>query len=217
MKTKTLRLSDIKMAEYNPRRELKPGDEEYERLKNSITEFGFVEPIIVNVRNMTLVGGHQRYNVLKDLGETETEAIVVDLDEAGEKTLNVALNKIEGDWDTVKLQELFRELSAESIERTSFSKIEIDDILHEMHAAEAAIDAGELGDADTDVTVEGNSEKNDSSQTDDDDPKPFEIYLSFSTQEAADEWLAAHGVNRAFTESRSIVLNMEEADANAVG
>ena len=113
MKTQTLKLSDIKAATYNPRKQLKPGDADYERLKNSITNFGLVEPIIVNQRNMTLVGGHQRYTVLKDLGETETEAIIVDLDEEGEKTLNIALNKIEGGWDNEKLKDILSELPTE--------------------------------------------------------------------------------------------------------
>lgn len=210
MKTKKLRLADIKMASYNPRRELKPGDEEYERLKNSITEFGFVEPIIVNARNMVIVGGHQRYRILTDLGETETEAIMVDLDEQGEKTLNVALNKIEGDWDTVKLQELFKELSADDIERTSFSKIEIEDILQDLHEAEKAVEAEEEN---AEPQPSGGSDQDDAPEAD--DMKPFEIYLSFTSQEAAEAWLAAHGVQQEFTESRSIVLNMEEANADA--
>ena len=210
MKTKRLRLADIKMAPYNPRRELKPGDEEYERLKNSITEFGFVEPIIVNERNMVIVGGHQRYRILTDLGETETDAIVVDLDEQGEKTLNIALNKIEGDWDTVKLQELFKELSADDIERTSFSKIEITDILQDLHEAEKAVEAEEEN---AEPQPSGGNEQDDAPEAD--DMKPFEIYLSFTTQEAAEAWLEAHGVQQEFTESRSIVLNMEEANADA--
>jgi len=210
VKTKKLRLADIKMASYNPRRELKPGDEEYERLKNSITEFGFVEPIIVNARNMVIVGGHQRYRILTDLGETETEAIMVDLDEQGEKTLNVALNKIEGDWDTVKLQELFKELSADDIERTSFSKIEIEDILQDLHEAEKAVEAEEEN---AEPQPSGGSDQDDAPEAD--DMKPFEIYLSFTSQEAAEAWLAAHGVQQEFTESRSIVLNMEEANADA--
>ena len=35
-------------AAYNPRKDLKPGDKEYEKLKRSIAEFGFVEPVIWN-------------------------------------------------------------------------------------------------------------------------------------------------------------------------
>lgn len=47
---KTLPVSVLKPAEYNPRKKLKPGDKEYERIKNSITEFGFADPLVVNER-----------------------------------------------------------------------------------------------------------------------------------------------------------------------
>ena len=67
MEFKKLQISDLKPASYNPRKELKPGDKEYEKIKNSITEFGYVDPVIVN-DDMTVIGGHQRLNVLKDLG-----------------------------------------------------------------------------------------------------------------------------------------------------
>ena len=62
------KIDDLKAATYNPRKDLKPGDKEYEKLKRSITEFGYVEPVIWNERTGTVVGGHQRLKVLKDLG-----------------------------------------------------------------------------------------------------------------------------------------------------
>ena len=60
-------LSELHPADYNPRVALKPGDPEYENIKNSIEAFGYVDPIIVN-SDGTIIGGHQRYNVLLDLG-----------------------------------------------------------------------------------------------------------------------------------------------------
>ena len=81
-----------------------------------------MEPLVVNLRTGNLVGGHQRYNVLLDLGHTEAEAAVVDLDEKQEKLLNVALNRIEGQWDYEKLQDLFEEFSAEDIFATGYSR-----------------------------------------------------------------------------------------------
>ena len=45
---KTLPVSDLKPAAYNPRKKLKPGDKEYEKIKNSIQEFGFADPLVVN-------------------------------------------------------------------------------------------------------------------------------------------------------------------------
>lgn len=102
MNIKRIKLADVKPAAYNPRRQLKPGEKEYEALKASISRWSLVEPLVVNLRTGNLVGGHQRYNVLLDLGHTEAEAAVVDLDEKQEKLLNVALNRIEGQWDYEK-------------------------------------------------------------------------------------------------------------------
>ena len=90
-------------AAYNPRKDLKPGDKEYEKLKRSIAEFGYVEPIIWNKTTGNVVGGHQRLKVLLDLGQTEIDCVVVELDDKREKALNLALNKIQGDWDETKL------------------------------------------------------------------------------------------------------------------
>ena len=94
MEIKKIEMGKLRPAKYNPRVELKPGDAEYEKLKRSIVEFGFVEPVIWNKRTGNVVGGHQRLSVLRDLGETMVDCVVVDLDELKEKALNVALNKV---------------------------------------------------------------------------------------------------------------------------
>ena len=98
-------------ASYNPRKELKPGDPEYEKLKRSIEEFGYVEPVIWNKRTGVVIGGHQRLRVLKDLGFTEVDCVVLDIDEQQEKALNVALNKISGEWDLPLLTSLLKDLN----------------------------------------------------------------------------------------------------------
>ena len=105
-------IDDLNPAEYNPRKRLQPGDEEYERLKTSIETFGYVDPIIINADG-TVIGGHQRLFVLRDLGYSEADVAVVDLSKADEKALNIALNKISGEWDEEKLAEIFAELDAE--------------------------------------------------------------------------------------------------------
>jgi len=74
--------SQIKAAKYNPRKDLKPGDPEYDKLRRSIEEFGYVEPVIWNKRTGNIVGGHQRYKVLIALGVKEIDCVVVDLDKA---------------------------------------------------------------------------------------------------------------------------------------
>lgn len=53
----TLPVDQLNSASYNPRKALKKGDKEYEKIKRSIQEFGYVEPIIVNY-DMTIIGGH---------------------------------------------------------------------------------------------------------------------------------------------------------------
>ncbi len=103
-------VEDLKAAEYNPRKDLKPGDAEYEKLKRSIQTFGYVEPVIWNKRTGKVVGGHQRLKVMKDLGYTEVDCVVVDLDEQKEKALNIALNKISGEWDNTLLANLLQDL-----------------------------------------------------------------------------------------------------------
>lgn len=72
-------------ADYNPRKDLKPGDAEYEKLKRSIEQFGYVEPVIWNKVTGRVVGGHQRLKVLIDMGISEVECVVVEMDEEKEK------------------------------------------------------------------------------------------------------------------------------------
>ena len=129
MNISKVNINTLKYAEYNPRIKLKPGMVEYERLKRSIQEFGYVEPIIVNDRTGLIVGGHQRLTVLKDLGYEEVDVVHVDLDSEHEKALNIALNKISGDWDAEKLEDLLRDIDLNTnldIEFTGFNRDEID-------------------------------------------------------------------------------------------
>lgn len=80
MEIKLMKLSDLKAADYNPRVDLVPGMDEYEKLKNSILEFGFVDPPIFNIQTGNLVGGHQRVAVARDLNLfEEIEVSIVDL------------------------------------------------------------------------------------------------------------------------------------------
>ena len=103
-------------ADYNPRKDLKPGDAEYEKLKRSIEQFGYVEPVIWNKTTGRVVGGHQRLKVLIDMGINEVDCVIVEMDENKEKALNVALNKISGEWDKDKLALLITDLQAEDFD-----------------------------------------------------------------------------------------------------
>lgn len=111
MEIKKVEINKLKPAKYNPRKDLKPGDAEFEHIKNSIEKFGYIDPIIYNVRNNVIVGGHQRYKVLKKLGYTEIDAVEVDMDEQTEKAANAALNKAQGDWDLEKLDLLLADIT----------------------------------------------------------------------------------------------------------
>ncbi len=67
MDLRRIKIADLVPASYNPRKTLKPSDKEYEKIKRSIQEFGYCEPVIVN-SDITIIGGHQRVTVLQDLG-----------------------------------------------------------------------------------------------------------------------------------------------------
>ena len=122
--------ADLIPANYNPRKDLKPGDPEYDKLKRSMEQFGYVEPVIWNKTTGRVVGGHQRLKVLMDMGVTEVECVVVELDEEREKALNIALNKISGDWDKDKLMLLISDLQGADfdVSLTGFDPAEIDDL-----------------------------------------------------------------------------------------
>lgn len=120
-------------ADYNPRKDLKPGDKEYEKLKRSIEQFGYVEPVIWNQSTGRVVGGHQRLKVLIDMGMTEVDCVVVELSEEKEKALNVALNKISGEWDNDKLALLIADLQGTDfdVSLTGFEPAELGSLFRE--------------------------------------------------------------------------------------
>ena len=125
-------IDKINPAPYNPRKDLRPGDPEYENIKRSLTEFGYVEGLVWNERTGNLVGGHQRLKILIGQGATEVDVSVVDLEPHREKALNIALNNISGSWDDANLLSLISELSAiEGLDATltGFSEQEISDML----------------------------------------------------------------------------------------
>ena len=128
MDIQTLPVDKLIPADYNPRKDLKPGDPEYEKLKRSLSEFGYVEPVIWNKTTGHVVGGHQRLKVLIDTGVTEVECVVIEMDTEKEKALNVALNKISGEWDKDKLSLLIADLQGADfdVSLTGFDAPELD-------------------------------------------------------------------------------------------
>ncbi len=132
MKIESVPISQIIPAKYNPRKDLQPGDAEYEKLKKSIDTWDVVEPMVWNKRSGTLISGHQRYKILKARGDKEADVSVVDLDDANEKALNIALNKISGDWDFSSLADLLLDLDGLGVDLdvTGFDAPEIEDIMN---------------------------------------------------------------------------------------
>jgi DNA modification methylase len=154
-KFKTLKLSELNPASYNPRISLQPGDATYEKLKASMNRFGCVEPLVWNQRTGNLVGGHQRLSVLKNEGVEKVRVSVVDLSLEDEKALNLALNKIQGDWDEDKLAQLLTELTSDpdfDLDITGFELGEVQSLLDGIGIEEDRIDAIE-DDFDADKTA----------------------------------------------------------------
>ncbi len=110
---------------------MKPGDPAYDKLKKAVDTFGLVEPLVWNQRTGNLVGGHQRLSVIEARGDAHVEVSVVDLDDRGEKALNLALNRHSGEWDFVSLADLLTELDAGDLdmEITGFSADELEKLM----------------------------------------------------------------------------------------
>lgn len=128
----TMQLKDLKPANYNPRIALTENDPEYQRIKSSIEQFGYVDPIIYNEQTNNIVGGHQRYTVLTDMGVEQVAVSVVNMNEEDEKVLNIALNKIEGDWDDERLKEVLETISDDKLELTGFDEDEIEALFDDL-------------------------------------------------------------------------------------
>lgn len=138
---KILPVHVLKPAAYNPRKKLKPGDKEYEKIRQSIEEFGFADPLVVNA-DMTIIGGHQRLTVAVDMGYTEVPCAVVDVDKVREKSLNIALNKITGAWDDNLLAELLQDIENSNFDvgKTGFDPPEIETLFNKVHSREVEED-----------------------------------------------------------------------------
>ena len=128
MQIKKAPVKDLVSPEWNPRQIT---TEELEKLKTSLEEFGYIEPIIVNDVNNHVVGGNQRLRALIALGYDEVDCVYVHIEDINkEKACNVALNKISGDWDEDKLRVVLEdiELSPIDIKLTGFDELELTEL-----------------------------------------------------------------------------------------
>lgn len=132
MNIRIVSIDQINAAAYNPRIDLQPEDLEYQKLKRSIEQFGYIDPIVWNERTGNMVGGHQRYKIMaNEQGCTELAVSVVNLDDQQERLLNIALNKVSGRWNDEALAQLLAELQDDGadLELSGFDQEEIDDLV----------------------------------------------------------------------------------------
>ena len=146
MQLEEIQITDIIPSDYNPRR---ISEEEYDKLAKSLNNFGVVDPIIINLQNNHIIGGHQRYDVLHeqyiqdnnkygklhllrlgDIGWVFPDTQLKIKSDDHEKALNLALNKISGEWDEIKLAPLLEDLSLKGfdIELTGFDEPELKEL-----------------------------------------------------------------------------------------
>jgi len=125
------RLDELVPADYNPRR---ISDEALAGLGRSVEEFGYVEPIVWNKRTNRVVSGHQRMKVLARKGVEEVDVVVVDLDEARERALNVTMNNqtIQGEWDEAKLLSLLDDLKGLDLDEGLHGGLRLDALLESL-------------------------------------------------------------------------------------
>jgi len=105
------------------------------KLRRSIERFGFVEPVVARRRDRVMIGGHQRWLVAKEMGLTTVPVVFVEVSEAEARALNLALNKISGEWDVPRLGELLEDLrDLPDFDHTlsGFDDREIEEILTEL-------------------------------------------------------------------------------------
>lgn len=121
MQLETRKIKDLKYYIGNPR---KISREMLNRLRDSIEKFGLVEPLVVNLNN-EVIGGNQRLRALIELRIEETPVVVVDLPKDKEKALNLALNKIQGEWDEELLKEFVEGLEQSTLLDVGFTLEEI--------------------------------------------------------------------------------------------
>ena len=150
MELKKIKLSEIKEAEYNPR---KITAEALEGLKKSIERFGQIENLIVN-KDMTLISGHQRKKAMEELGEKEAWCKMVDMNKVEEKILNITMNNtaISGDFDVDLLKELVEEISKEDMQ--AIEDLLIDNVVVEIEKIGTLEDIGDTVDSFSDKNKE---------------------------------------------------------------
>ena len=180
MKIQKANINDLISPEYNPR---EITEEEMDKLKLSIEEFGYVDPIIVNEVNNHIIGGNQRYEALKEMGYEEVEVNYVHIEDLNrEKSLNIMLNKVSGDWDNDKLTEIFKELKVDGFDLslTGFDEFELDFYLDDDVEFSNPFDYEDEEEEEPEDYVDVEGERTN---------EQYVVSISFRTKERANEFL----------------------------
>ena len=119
MELEKVKIEQLEPAAYNPRQ---ISTKDFKSLKESITKFGLVDPIIIN-KCYTIIGGHQRYKICKDLDYKEIGCIILDLNKEQERELNIRLNKNTGEFD---MDILANEFDIDELTDWGFKHIDLD-------------------------------------------------------------------------------------------
>lgn len=107
-----VKLDDVRPVDWNPRT---ISEYQLRALQESLSTFGAVEPIVIN-KDGTLIGGHQRWAAARELGWASLPAVRLDLDDTKVRTLNLALNKISGEWDEDALARVLASITVDPVE-----------------------------------------------------------------------------------------------------
>ena len=118
MKIESIKINKLKPAKYNPRQ---ISTKQYNDLKKSIEKFSLVDPIIIN-KDLTVIGGHQRLKICKELKYKDVDCVVLDLSKEEERELNIRLNKSGGDFD---IDILANEFDVDDLVDWGFKHIEL--------------------------------------------------------------------------------------------
>lgn len=131
-------LADLRPAAYNPR---VISEESMAGLTKSIERFGLVEPIVVNRRNNTIIGGHQRVAAMQAQGKSEAQVMVVDLSDEDERALNVTLNNphITGEWNKDMLTTLLDQIKSD--ETIDFDGLRLNELFNDLNLPPEGSDA----------------------------------------------------------------------------
>ena len=153
---RSIPITDLLPDDKNPRKDLQPGDTEYQKIKTSIEQFQFLDPIVFNSRTMMILGGHQRLKILKDSGIESlftlnlgayswafSQADLKELSPAMETAANIALNKASGDWDTGRLVTALESIKIDGLDIniTGFNEKELVTFMAEINKGKDLQDA----------------------------------------------------------------------------